>query len=101
MVEKDLTSRTIPGITWKQIVAYSVALAMFVTFYIDLKNAAGDAKKQGESNNELLKEFIQDAKQERKLDDARLQAIELQIRECKIRLDIMENFVEGYNKPPR
>ncbi len=86
----ELTNRHIPGITWKQIVGFAIAIALGVGFYINLKNAANDAKKQSADNYELLKEYMEEAKRDRRLDDAKMLSIELQMRECKIRLDIME-----------
>lgn len=99
--EAELTNRIIPGITWKLVVGFSIALITLVTMYIDLRNAAHDAYDQSVKNNTLFLQIQKDMKDDRKIEEARIQAIELQIRECKIRLDIMENFIEGYNKPQK
>jgi hypothetical protein len=99
MNTQELTSRQIPGITGKQVAAFVVTLVAVTFSYADIKNSISSGKKERIEMLEIMKEMRTDMKQEREKDNVKIQAIELQIRECKIRLDIMEGFIEGYNKP--
>ncbi len=94
---KELLERPIPGITGKQLIALIVFIAGCAIGYVDIRNGNVTNRKQGEANYQLMVEIKEEFRQDRKLDDTRLHLMELQISECKTRLDIMEKFVEGYN----
>lgn len=96
---KELLDRPIPGLTAKQILLIVSIVFVAAAAYIDIKNGMKENRKQSTANYELMKEIKEEFKQDRKVDDARLHLIELQINECKTRLNIMDKFIEGYNKP--
>ena len=96
---KELLERPIPGLTGKQLIAIILFVFAAASAYIDIKNGIKESRKQSAKNYELMEEIKEEFKQDRKVDDARLHLIELQINECKTRLNIMDKFIEGYNKP--
>lgn len=96
--DKELTSRTIPGITWKQVAAYTAMVTVGLSAYLNMMYKVDGGRDATKINNELLKELQLERKNDRVVDDARLKTIELQIQELKLRLTVMEKFVEGYNK---
>lgn len=98
----EITSRHITGITWKQIWAVAVFLVS-VTGYSVYRIAQAEAVSQ--QNNNLLHEMVADRKQieiDRKdyerMQNIRLTNIELDQREAKIRLTVLEARL--INKPP-
>lgn len=99
MTEKELTSRTIPGITWKQVVAFSISLATVIILYLRLESLAKSAYEQSLQNGRVLKEMQDERKELVRINDAKIVGIELQQREFEIRLQLLEKFIEGYNKP--
>ena len=96
--QKELLERPIPGLTAKQLLIIAGFFAGCITGYVDIKNGILDNRKQNAVTIGLMNEIKEEFKPDRKLDDARLHLIELQISECKTRISIMEKFVEGYNK---
>jgi hypothetical protein len=95
--EAELTNRTIPGITWKQVVAFVIGVVTVVILYLRLEALAQSAFELSKENNILLKEAIQERKETSKINDARLYQMELEHREFDFRLKQLEKFYEGYN----
>lgn len=98
---KELLERPIPGLTGKRLAAIIVGVFLFASAYVDMKNDMRNNRRQSEANYQLMIEIKEEFKQDRKIVDARLNLIELQINECKTRIQIMEKFIEGYNKPQK
>ena len=94
--EKEITNRTIPGITWKQITAFTIAVAIIIGLYFRLESLAEKAYDQSVLNGEVLKDMQEERKELVRINDAKLRAIDIQLRELEIRIQLFENFVEGY-----
>lgn len=94
---KPLTDRTIPGITWKQVVAYTAAIVTVLFFYFRIEAFAKEGLKQSIVNGDILKTVVADIKTmatERteliRINNLKIQSIELDIRELRIRIDNLE-----------
>lgn len=92
-----LTDRTIPGITWKQVVAFVVVIGTAVWIYFRLETIAKDSLRQSRDNGIvligqgiLLKEMQAERKELIRINDARLNLIELQLAEQRIRITNLE-----------
>lgn len=88
--EKELTSRTIPGITWKQVVAYTIAISLGVVLYVRIETLSNKAVEQSIQNGELLKEIQTERKEERRFYDTRMTVMEQTIKTLEIRINILE-----------
>jgi hypothetical protein len=92
--EKELTSRTIPGITWKQVVAFTVIIAAVIVLYVRLETLANKAYEQGVLNGELLKEIQGERKEERTFNDTRMSVMEQTLKTIEIRITILETQLD-------
>lgn len=88
--EKELTSRSIPGITWKQVVAYTIAISMAVVLYVRIEMLANKAYEQSVQNGDLLKEIQLERKEERRFYDTRMNVMEQTLKTIEIRISILE-----------
>jgi hypothetical protein len=91
---RDLINRPIPGVTAKLVISLILIISAVMGVYFEVK----EGRKQSLENFKLLEKMQIKDMQDEKIDDARMDAIELSVRETKIRMDFMERFIEGYNK---
>lgn len=96
--EKEITSRTIPGITWKQVLAFTIGVATIIMIYLRLEALAQKAYDLSKENNELMKQLQMDKAAAAKMEDLRYNQMHLEHREFDLRLKQLEKFVEGYNQ---
>jgi hypothetical protein len=85
-----LNERTIPGITWKQVVAFVIVIVTGVGVYFSVREMAKKAYEQSVENGRVLNEIQSDRKESERLNNIRLTNIELDQREAKIRLTNLE-----------
>lgn len=94
-VETPLIERTIPGITWKQIMALIVIVATVVTMYLRIDTIAVRGLDQSKQNGEVLMEIQKERKEVERVNDIRLNKIELELAETRIRLINLEKQIKN------
>lgn len=100
MVDKivELADRELRGVTGRQIIAFASAIIIACTMYFTMMGKIGRAAEKSTENGDALKELItskneseKDKKEVDRLLNIRLTAIELEQREFKVRLDVLES----------
>ena len=93
MTNKDtsLINRPIPGITWRVIALIIVVVSTTVLLYAKLQNVGQNALDETIKNGQTLMEIKQDNKEYRAINELRINHIEIEQAELKVRLEILEN----------
>ncbi len=87
---KEITDRVIPGVTIKQVITIISATAIFCLMYFNLRQTTKQALEQSLQNSKTLDVILGNQKEAEKINSLRMANIELDQREAKIRLGILE-----------
>ena len=93
MEQKPLIERTISGITGKQIISLIIIVSTVVVLYLRIEALARDGLKQSKENGMVLKEMQTERKELVRINDIRLNKLELEISECRIRITNIEKQI--------
>lgn len=93
MTNKDtpLINRPIPGVTWRVIALIILAVGTVVLLYTRLEYLTHSSLDQTIKNGKTLIEIQAENKEYRTLNEVRLNQIEIEQRELRVRLEILEN----------
>lgn len=92
---KELADRIIPGVTLRQVIPLIGGTAIFCMMYFNLKSTTKQALEQSLQNNATLQVILNNQKEADRVNNVRLTGIELDQREFKIRLSILENSTKN------
>ncbi len=90
---KEITDRIIPGVTWKQIAAIVGFVAVACLGYFNIRQTGKNAYEQSIQNSKTLETILNNQKENDRINTLRLGNIELDQREFRIRLTILEKAI--------
>lgn len=98
----DLQDRYIPGVNFRQVAGYTIAVASVLFLYFDIRNEIHTNRNETILTRELVSKVEQDAKEEREFRRAEMAAIRAELkligdtqRAFDLRLTVMETIIQN------